>query len=286
MAHKRSLTSLTHRRDRGARAGGRRRHRRRLESEDARLRARRRRRCRSCRRRHHRLYGHRQEVDPRLALRSRPLLRRRGRGRRRVRPHARHREHHRTGRRRARHRRGRVLHSERRLEEHRSDLLFSAELAGDPVLLYLLFEHRSTSEPLTAFQLLGYTVDILRDWLRANPGAERLPAADTLLRLLRVKFGPIGEPAIHRIRAASIERGATSRRAHDESPRLRQRLPHPHPHRRLLQIRHDRSASGAARDIRAERARDRGAHPRRGAMRGTGRPLTRPAWRRARRSLR
>lgn len=63
------------------------------------------------------------------------------------------------------------------LRSHHSDLLFSATCAGKtPVLLYLLFEHQSTDDPLMAFRLLRYMVRIWDDHLRNHPGAARLPA--------------------------------------------------------------------------------------------------------------
>ena len=63
------------------------------------------------------------------------------------------------------------------LRSRHSDLLFSATCAGKtPVLLYLLFEHQSTDDPLMAFRLLRYMVRIWDDHLRDHPGATRLPA--------------------------------------------------------------------------------------------------------------
>ena len=51
---------------------------------------------------------------------------------------------------------------DRKLAEKRSDLLFSANLttSSDRVLVYLLFEHRSSPEPKMALRLLGYMVRI------------------------------------------------------------------------------------------------------------------------------
>jgi len=54
------------------------------------------------------------------------------------------------------------------------DLLFSVTIRGEPVLLYLLLEHKSAFDPLTALQVLGYVVQIWRNWRREHPG-ERLP---------------------------------------------------------------------------------------------------------------
>ena len=62
------------------------------------------------------------------------------------------------------------------LRGRHSDLLFSATCAGKKnVLLYLLFEHQSTDDPLMAFRLLRYMVRIWDDHLRNNPNAVRLP---------------------------------------------------------------------------------------------------------------
>jgi predicted transposase YdaD len=63
------------------------------------------------------------------------------------------------------------------LRSRHSDLLFSATCAGKaPVLLYLLFEHQSTDDPLMAFRLLRYMVRIWDEHLRDHPTAARLPA--------------------------------------------------------------------------------------------------------------
>jgi len=51
------------------------------------------------------------------------------------------------------------------LRERHSDLLFSAELAGRPALLYLLFEHQSTVVALMPFRVLSYMVRIWDKWL-------------------------------------------------------------------------------------------------------------------------
>lgn len=63
------------------------------------------------------------------------------------------------------------------LRGRHSDLLFSATCDGKtPVLLYLLFEHQSTDDPLMAFRLLRYMVRIWDEHLRDHPGAAKLPA--------------------------------------------------------------------------------------------------------------
>lgn len=59
---------------------------------------------------------------------------------------------------------------------HHTDLLFSAPLAGRPAFIYLLFEHKSVPETLTAFQLLRYKVEIWKGFLEEHPQTKRLPA--------------------------------------------------------------------------------------------------------------
>lgn len=58
------------------------------------------------------------------------------------------------------------------LADQHSDLLFSAEAKGSSqrVLVYLLFEHQSTGDPMMALRLLGYMVRIWDRYRRTNPG--------------------------------------------------------------------------------------------------------------------
>jgi hypothetical protein len=60
--------------------------------------------------------------------------------------------------------------------QRHTDLLFSAEIAGKRTLLYVLFEHQSTVDPLMLFRLLAYMVRIWEAHLRTAPDATRLPA--------------------------------------------------------------------------------------------------------------
>ena len=62
------------------------------------------------------------------------------------------------------------------LRQRYTDLLFSAEIAGKKALLYVLFEHQSTVDPLMLFRLLAYMVRIWEAHLRSEPEAKRLPA--------------------------------------------------------------------------------------------------------------
>lgn len=61
------------------------------------------------------------------------------------------------------------------LRDRHADLLFTAQLAGAPALLYVLVEHKSADEPLAAFQLLRYVVRAFDRWLAERPGAAALP---------------------------------------------------------------------------------------------------------------
>jgi predicted transposase/invertase (TIGR01784 family) len=56
-----------------------------------------------------------------------------------------------------------------------SDLLFSAKVAGTDALLYLLFEHQTSPDPVLALRLLRYMVRIWEDYLKQHPGSPRLP---------------------------------------------------------------------------------------------------------------
>ena len=66
-----------------------------------------------------------------------------------------------------------------RLREHRADLLFSVKgQAGQPVLIYLLLEHKSYQDRWTAFQMLGYVLRILTPHAGHS---KRLPAVLSLV---------------------------------------------------------------------------------------------------------
>ena len=57
------------------------------------------------------------------------------------------------------------------LRSHYPDLLYQVNLGGNPAWIYLLFEHKSSTDPLTAWQLLREAVHIWHDWLAGHPGA-------------------------------------------------------------------------------------------------------------------
>ena len=62
------------------------------------------------------------------------------------------------------------------LRGQRTDILYSATIDGTTaVLIYLLFEHQSTVDPLMAYRLLRYMVFIWDDFLRKDPKARKLP---------------------------------------------------------------------------------------------------------------
>jgi predicted transposase YdaD len=62
------------------------------------------------------------------------------------------------------------------LAERFTDLLFSVMHGGRRALVYLVFEHQSSSEPLMALRMLRYEVRIWDAWLKENPHARRIPA--------------------------------------------------------------------------------------------------------------
>ncbi|MFT3774167.1 MAG: Rpn family recombination-promoting nuclease/putative transposase [Minicystis sp.] len=64
---------------------------------------------------------------------------------------------------------------DRALRRRHTDLLFSAKLAGREALVYVLFEHQSTVDPLMALRLLLYLTRIWEQVHRAHPKARRLP---------------------------------------------------------------------------------------------------------------
>lgn len=61
------------------------------------------------------------------------------------------------------------------LRARHSDLLFSVRVNGKEVLLYLLFEHQSTTDPWMAFRFYVYMGRIWERWRAQHPDAETLP---------------------------------------------------------------------------------------------------------------
>lgn len=67
-------------------------------------------------------------------------------------------------------------HTDPALKDTYSDLVYSARLAGHTVLLYVLFEHQSSEDPMMALRLLRYMLRVWDAWLSDNPNAKNLPA--------------------------------------------------------------------------------------------------------------
>ncbi|MEE4354964.1 MAG: Rpn family recombination-promoting nuclease/putative transposase [Desulfococcaceae bacterium] len=62
-----------------------------------------------------------------------------------------------------------------KLRDRHSDIVYKTKLKGADALLYILFEHQSTPDPMMVFRLLCYMVNIWKEWLDQNPGAKCLP---------------------------------------------------------------------------------------------------------------
>jgi Putative transposase, YhgA-like len=63
------------------------------------------------------------------------------------------------------------------LVSRQSDLLYTADLGGSPVALYVLVEHQSTADALMAFRMLRYLVRIWDKWLADREKAGERPKA-------------------------------------------------------------------------------------------------------------
>ena len=61
------------------------------------------------------------------------------------------------------------------LQERHADLLFETRIGERQLLLFVLVEHKSGADRLTAFQLLRYVVRVHDGWLKDNPNANALP---------------------------------------------------------------------------------------------------------------
>jgi hypothetical protein len=66
------------------------------------------------------------------------------------------------------------------LSESRSDVLYTARLRGEEVLIYILIEHQSTQDPMMPFRLLRYVVRIWERWLADATVAAKGVAPTTL----------------------------------------------------------------------------------------------------------
>jgi len=56
-----------------------------------------------------------------------------------------------------------------------SDLLFTAEIDGQPAYIHILFEHQNEEDPLMGLRILTYMVRIWNDHIRDHPGTTKLP---------------------------------------------------------------------------------------------------------------
>jgi predicted transposase YdaD len=56
-----------------------------------------------------------------------------------------------------------------------SDLLYTAQIDGQPTFLYILFEHQNQEDPLIGLRLMTYMVRIWNDHRRNNPSTIKLP---------------------------------------------------------------------------------------------------------------
>jgi len=74
------------------------------------------------------------------------------------------------------------------LRDRQSDLLFSLDVAGQTLLVYLLLEHKSGADRWTAFQLLQYVVRVHEAFRREHPDAPALPPVIPVV----VHHGPRG----------------------------------------------------------------------------------------------
>ena len=67
------------------------------------------------------------------------------------------------------------------LHQTHSDLLFTAELAGQSIFLYLLFEHQTTVDDSMPLRLLGYILEIWQRRYQQYPKAKLPPIIPFLL---------------------------------------------------------------------------------------------------------
>lgn len=74
------------------------------------------------------------------------------------------------------------------LAHSESDLLFNAQIAGRPGLIYVLFEHMSAPEHFFVLRLLGYLHSIWQDLLASTPNTTKLPVIIPLV----LHHGPSG----------------------------------------------------------------------------------------------
>jgi predicted transposase YdaD len=80
-----------------------------------------------------------------------------------------------------------------------SDLLFGVSASGQQVLVYVLFEHQSTSEPLMPLRLLRYMVRIWERWLADSDGSPRRVPAIVPVVLSHVDAGWQAATSMHEL---------------------------------------------------------------------------------------
>lgn len=61
------------------------------------------------------------------------------------------------------------------LQDRHADLVFTVEVTGAPGLLYILFEHQSTPDPLMPWRLYRYEGDVWNGYLEENAQVTRIP---------------------------------------------------------------------------------------------------------------
>jgi hypothetical protein len=61
------------------------------------------------------------------------------------------------------------------LDAKEADVLLSAQLAGKPVLLYVVFEHQSSDDPEMPLRMLRYVVGVWSEYVKLHPATRTLP---------------------------------------------------------------------------------------------------------------
>jgi predicted transposase YdaD len=61
------------------------------------------------------------------------------------------------------------------LDAKQADVLLSAQLAGKPALLYVVFEHQSTDDPRMPLRMLRYVLGVWSEYVKLNPTTRTLP---------------------------------------------------------------------------------------------------------------
>jgi predicted transposase/invertase (TIGR01784 family) len=56
-----------------------------------------------------------------------------------------------------------------------SDLLFSCRFKNGPGMLYFLVEHQTKTDHWMALRTTDYSIEILKDWIKAHPRERLLP---------------------------------------------------------------------------------------------------------------